>query len=390
MTDPDRRTGDGGHPDTSARQLRALLRREAHATGNEVLAGRQVSAERMEALERLTRLSQICTATTPRHKSRWPILAVLAGTLLVASLLLFRRVNETEIDLDVEVTEAGFSLAVPQRVVDSTALASLGVSGLAEIQLPRSRQGPARTVRASEGRGADISVSSGSDGPRQGRVALPALVLPAGTRVWVRATESPRAYRLSLNGARLSFRADVDGPVRIDLAGEPSEQLDAPSPRPILLQPRGDEVDFDLTLVDGRASAFVPQLQVTGLSFLRVDEVTDAERTVVRRVSTMQAGTLYFESINGERYVLRPGEWLRFDGSRGEIRTLALREDRVAMRFHGHVRGMSTGSAASPRSLMPTYLEWIRARHGVELLWGTTLYLFGLIVGVLRWWKGKL
>ena len=74
----------------------------------------------------------------------------------------------------------------------------------------------------------------------------------------------------------------------------------------------------------------------------------------------------------------------------GRSRTLRLREDRIALRFHGHVRGMSTGSADSPRSLMPTYLEWIRARHGVELLWGTTLYLFGLIAGALRWWKGKL
>jgi hypothetical protein len=39
---------------------------------------------------------------------------------------------------------------------------------------------------------------------------------------------------------------------------------------------------------------------------------------------------------------------------------------------------------------MPTYLEWLRARHGLSLLWGTTLYLFGVIVGALRWWGIRL
>jgi hypothetical protein len=46
---------------------------------------------------------------------------------------------------------------------------------------------------------------------------------------------------------------------------------------------------------------------------------------------------------------------------------------------------METGSEDSPRSLMPTWLEWLKARHGLSLLWGTTLYLFGLVLGVARW-----
>jgi hypothetical protein len=52
--------------------------------------------------------------------------------------------------------------------------------------------------------------------------------------------------------------------------------------------------------------------------------------------------------------------------------------------------GMTTGSGEGRRTLMPTYLEWMRARHGVSLLWGTTLYLFGLIAGALRWWGVRL
>jgi hypothetical protein len=32
-------------------------------------------------------------------------------------------------------------------------------------------------------------------------------------------------------------------------------------------------------------------------------------------------------------------------------------------------------------------LEWLRARHGLTLLWGTTAYVFGLATAVVRWFK---
>ena len=48
---------------------------------------------------------------------------------------------------------------------------------------------------------------------------------------------------------------------------------------------------------------------------------------------------------------------------------------------------MRSGWGENPSSLMPTWLEWIRARHGLSLLWATTLYLFGVITAILRWWR---
>jgi hypothetical protein len=77
---------------------------------------------------------------------------------------------------------------------------------------------------------------------------------------------------------------------------------------------------------------------------------------------------------------------LHLEGVHGVIRTLQLLEDHIALTFHGYVSGMRSGYGANPRSLMPTYLEWLQARHGLSLLWGTTIYLVGLLVGALRWW----
>ena len=81
--------------------------------------------------------------------------------------------------------------------------------------------------------------------------------------------------------------------------------------------------------------------------------------------------------------VRRPSQGER---AQGEVRTLRLQEDHIELKFHGRVRGMTLGSGEGSRSYMPTWLEWLRERHSLSLLWGAALYLFGLVTIVLRWW----
>lgn len=372
-------------------QLRDLLFRQAKGVSDDAIqADGQVTAEQVEALERLARLVETCKASQPRPpRKRWPLATVMTGTLVIVSILLFARVSETEIELDLALSEVGFVLPTQQVLADEMELSSLGVSGLREIRLPRARGQAARILNTPEHRGSSINVSVASEGKQHGTVTLGTLALPAGTRVRVRHTEVAHQYRFSLNSAPSDLRADVNGPVRIGLSSAPAETLHFTSPRSILLRPDSNEVDLDLIFSGPSQGTFSPQLSTSDLSLFRIDQFMHTEFTVVRLVSTVLSGALYLESLNGLKRMLRPGEELRFKESYGEIRTLQLRDDHIALKFHGRVRGMSTGSDENPRSLMPTYLEWLRARHGLSLLWGTTLYLFGLIVGTLRWW-GKL
>jgi hypothetical protein len=141
-----------------------------------------------------------------------------------------------------------------------------------------------------------------------------------------------------------------------------------------------------MVLPDKSAGMFSSQLSVSNLSLFHIDEFLDTDRTVIRRASTILSGTLYFAALNDQERKLRPGEMLHFVQSQGEFRTLRLQDDYIDLKFHGRVRGMGVGSGENRQSLMPTWLEWLRARHGLSLLWGTTLYLLGLIAAVLRWW----
>ena len=94
---------------------------------------------------------------------------------------------------------------------------------------------------------------------------------------------------------------------------------------------------------------------------------------------------MYFQELKAREFRLRPRELISFNQSAGEIRTIRLHDNLVEVKYYGRVRGMYSGFGEHKINLMPTYLEWLSARHGLSLLWGTTLYIFGIIVGVLRW-----
>ena len=132
---------------------------------------------------------------------------------------------------------------------------------------------------------------------------------------------------------------------------------------------------------------FSRQIIIDSLALFRLDQYLDLQQTIVRRISTVISGTLYFQSLGGKERPVRASEMISFKKVKGEIRTLELKGDQIALSFHGRVSGMTTGGEENSISLMPTYLEWLKARHGLSLLWGTTLYVFGLILGVLRWWR---
>ena len=150
------------------------------------------------------------------------------------------------------------------------------------------------------------------------------------------------------------------------------------------------EVDLVLTPKEAVPIRFVSQLFVRDLSLAQVDVYGERTGTLVRKISTIISGHLYQESLNGQELTLHSGESIRFGSSDGQIRSLELEENRMSLRFYGLVEDMKTGWGRTERSLMPTYLQWLKAQRGLYLFWGTALYLFGLIVTVLNWWGARI
>jgi hypothetical protein len=363
--------------------LRALLAKQSDDAAADALeTGGQVSAERLEGLGRLARLVELRDATIPA-RSRWTVPLVALATLAGVSVLLFARVSTTEIELELKVSEVSFVVPTLQVIADAMNLSALGVSGLRAIELPAG-DGSQPTGPAS-----NVLLAADRVGPRAGTVSLDPITLPAGARVSIRRAEGRHRYWMGLRGATSELGASLRGPVRVVVSPVLDEVKDFSFPRRVALRPDSGQVMLELATVDTTDAplAFRSPLAAESLLLFRLDQFRQSGQTLAPQVPTIQSGTLYFESINGQARPLRAGEGLHLAWSAGEIRELELADEGIRVRFHGMVRGMSTGTGEVRRSLMPTLLEWLRARHGLSLLWATTAYLVGLFVAVLGWWR---
>lgn len=352
--------------------LRKVIERQSQALSAKVESGKPLAADEVAQLELLSRLKTIRDDVAPFRKSWWPAVA-LAVTLAILSALLFIRVPETDVELDLAVTELDFNLARDQAVWEPMRVDVLGMSGASSIQAPAAWRSPpdASALRIA------------------GSATLGPAVLPTGARMSLRSTDVAREYALSFQGPKVELHAGVTGPLTVAFAGAPEYKVDVRVPEAIVMRAGQEQNDIDFVLPSFPAHPFVPELRVQSLYLSRIDQFTEGSQTFVRRISTIRSGKLYFESLGGALRNIRAGEALQFENSSGELREIDLKDGQIAIQFHGRVRGMTTGLDEDQRSLMPTCLDWLRARHSLILLWGSALYLFGLIASVLRWWGYK-
>jgi hypothetical protein len=360
--------------------LHEWLDRELTALDEQVARGQTPQAGRLRALSGVVELLR-ARESAGGGTGKWLVAAALAATLAVVSVLLFARVHETEIELSVTATEVGFTLTTDQVLASGAVLSRLGFAGLTAVDWSQLRdlEGPSHGVNSPA-----ISFSVVDRGERHGSVTLGELIIPKGTWVTLRRGAGPRDFHLELAAPGLALHTSVAGPVMVGVVGGRAGIIDAPAPRGVSLV--GDEgVDIDFGFASLPQWPIAPELRAGDISFTRIDQFVGGEESVVRQASTVVAGSVFFESLDGSERRLRPSEALNFTRSAGVLRAVELTDAGVVVQFHGRVAGMGTGTDDARRSWMPTYLEWLRARHELALLWGSSLYLFGLVVAVLRW-----
>jgi len=225
--------------------LRSLLHRKVREVSDEAAQhDGDVPSVQLDALNRLARLVEVRDKTPPAAP-RWRVAVVLAGTLVLVSLLLFLRVRETEVELQLVTSEVGFVLAQPQVLTDVVILAELGASGLRDIQC----SDPALSqwmVEAAQDEQKAIRVTAIEQDGKSGTVTLNPFNLPADVEVQVYDDRSPGACRVVLKGARTAVRTTLYGPLHIDLQGAGTQSPDLGIPRSLLLETDPGEVNLNL------------------------------------------------------------------------------------------------------------------------------------------------
>ena len=306
-------------------------------------------------------------------RQRWPVAAAFLSALVLVTLLLSVRLRSTEIELEAVASEISFRLPVDHALTGQSALEVLQFAGAESVELQGAADGAARST--------SMSLRAASPGC-SGTLLLEGIVLPRDAQGWVGRSPNSPALQLRLNAPGAVLQATLDGCM---LVGGSATQG---GPRSLRVRLGRDDLDMTLQGNATGSPLFVPLLPASELSLSRVDQTVRESGTLVRKVSTMTAGGLVLPGVGDSERRLRFAEDLRFEQSLGELRSIEWDQALLKLRFHGDVRGMTTGSFRERRSLMPTLLEWLRAQHGMSLLWGSALYLFGVFTALMRWWRG--
>jgi hypothetical protein len=394
-----------------SRYLNKKILQQADTAAASVEAGGVVSDEEFNELKRLAEIREIQDAAIRRTRQRrWPMLVAVVSTGVVMSILLFRHVNETEIELNAKVSELTFTSPVQQPLLSNLPVSSIVVSGLKEVTIPEPDSINEERLASVEQQSLSARLVVIDKATRRGKITILSLTIPAHTRVSLATTSIPSQLLLTfaLPGSEtLTFQAAVDGGIKFQVQGK-QKSFDKNSqygrPRLVTFQTESSQLALEFAPANNAADTFPSALAVEELALVSVHEHVDESSLLPRRVSSISSGNVYLQALNGKEIALKASGNLEFSKSRGTFRTITAPSSgpgfsrgqgnsmswntgngQIELGFSGNVQGMTTGSRDSSRSLMPTYLEWLAARQGLVLLWGAIVYILGTITVVLRW-----
>ena len=387
------RRSNASQSGSKADHLRFILRGKLeHFNDAAIKTNGEIPAGQLESLERLARAVRLSDELGP-VTSRWPPVIGLILALSLVSLLLLVRVPRTQIALNVEASEISFVLPAEKPLTGLAGVRQLGVSGFDHLRIRPEIDSALSAKRLGQNTGM-IRVSIPSNAASVRLIYAAPLIPPAGTRVWIRQMEAPKTYRLSLKPPDrrkgIEVRAEIQGLIEMAVPGvtEGLRSYDfGRSGGTVEIGSQKDILDLDFVLGETAEATFYTQVPVESLVFIRVEEFDGSQRSLVRPLSTLLGGSLSLKSLNGEKHELSAGEQIRFEASEGRIDTLQLKSDRLILKFSGTVSGIKIGEGEASRNLMPNLLEWLKARRPLSLVWGATLFAYGLFINLLRWYR---
>ena len=389
MVDDAPETNDEG--DLRPALNRLLAQRTARLARQALDADGRVEPVDVQAAQNLADVVELLGRTRPHlNWRRAPLLIALAAAAILAFSLSVLRVGQTEIALDLSVSEVTLRLAKAREIVPALSLASLGIVGAQSIELPAVLDPALRTAAGEAAAAVRLETVAGA-----GSIDLGPLTLPKAARVSLSVNDSaspapatePGRYRLTLADAPAQLGASVRGSVRYTVAGQAPETRDAAVPKPVWARSGTGPLDLELALATARSVELASPIDIDGLSLQHIDAPRSGDSEAPQPVSSLRAGTLYLVALDSKERKLLAHELLGWEQIRGQVSALRLEPGQITLRLQASVRGLVVGSGENRRSLMPTWLEWLRERHGLSLFWGSAVYMFGLMTGIVRWWS---
>ena len=117
--------------------------------------------------------------------------------------------------MNLRLDQISFILSARQVLSQQLSLASLGITGVSQVELPRAERSEARTLVSGHDFDSNFALSATGEPPHSGEVALPDLILRAQTKVSWEKSEGPKQFRLKLPANGLNLNANISGAVMV-------------------------------------------------------------------------------------------------------------------------------------------------------------------------------
>jgi len=140
------------------------------------------------------------------------------------------------------------------------------------------------------------------------------------------------------------------------------------SPKAVRFKAGPESTSLTLRFLVSPIEFFKGGLPVKNVNILSVDDLRGPDGPPTRVFSPILSGSIFFEDLNGAERTLQSGEWVRFETSSGELRSVLLKDEHIVLQFHGVVSGLGIGAEDHARNEMPTMLEWLKVQRSAALL----------------------
>jgi hypothetical protein len=323
------------------------------------------------------------TPPGPDNRSLIHLVAGGAAVLLtVMSLLALWRMPGADVTLDARVTRVGVTLPAPRALGDPLEVTTLGVSGIASLELSRPVNGSRSLVTDA------ALLDAVQNGDAIGRLSLDlTTIFPTGTRLALAVSEEAGSYVLTAADSVPDLTVSAWGPIEV-LAPQTVHQLVHFSNSGVIsLRSESHVVRLEFRPAAGARSVLIEGLSADSLDLIRIDRYESGEETEIREVSAIRGGQLSI--VGGMSRRLESGELLRLGGVRGEISRLELAGDHLRLVLKAHVDRLDSDAAGKRQSLIPSVLTWALAQHRWWVAGALTLYLILWLTLVARWLRSR-
>lgn len=366
----------GGKPrqPTVGEKLEALIERRASQLVETAASGEVPSDREVKELERLARLRDLSSA---REKPRrlWPAAALFLLSLSLMTFLAFSRVADSTFQMQLKTKAVRIVGGDRAQSTERLELSSLGVLEGKDVSVD-SELGP-------QSLGVPVEVKAAPQSGSDAQISLAPLTLSPGATLTL--SSSPDGLSLSLQQPEMLAEASLRGRMSIAAGSVPREVREFEAPG--LVQVAGSERDPIrlLTRPKSGPASILRGLLGSSLVFEETRRTTSLDAQADQElVSPILAGSVRMEDV-GKEIPIRRGDTVRIDGFRGVVRELSFQGDVLSLDVVGRARSIDLRTVDLWRPLAPTWLEYLNTHHQLALTWGTSIYVFTLLLALFRW-----